>query len=1041
MSKKENRIIKDSKEIGLNIREIKPIKKYPFLGFSTSLIDYFLVLGYDSPTKKDIISNIFRIENKNQSSENKDSRHNSSSNKNNKDTLEYQEQSKPVVLSSIGSDNINANLNEELIIKHMFPNNYVSINYDYFKNEQIKTTSGNIVLYLKANKIFEFDDAHNDKNEKLKNDTMYSIFGYLFTENHVEEEKIQNAKNKLKIYFPKCFIFISQYPYFKYYESLSRNIVQRIKNNNHIEIPFEIQLYNLVNFTPSPINCNLQLNLLVNDFINNLKKTYSSNDDAITKLKKNNDNSAIKILENNFFINQLSAFPYIDINIPFLFIFCNIDIFLIIYIFSFLEIKCIFFCNNLELLNLIMYLLYIFSYPFLEISESGQVYSVSKDEILDSSKILKNNIIGVNANYEPNMGLSSEYNNYIIINCEYQNLTTYYQGENMNKYESSSDVSKLYHYLKKFLNDIPQDDKDLKGFLKTKVYPLYNYVNQSCINYSNQIENYTDEKMKISESFFLHNNKYDINDEINKNIQKEFYSFNISIMEYFHDMLKLEESFDDKNELKDPNISAYFKLSFVDNKELKEKSNKSGPNSLSEEDKIFLNYFRQTKKLNDYIENFLINNECQEIKRMSLIMSEEFMNIKKGKLKDFNRDYYYIINKFYHTSTKVRKINYNKFYIHYSDNLAKTLFDYANETKAMKLINDNKNKIDNKTGSYKYQYIETENILDNNVLKRYFYILENMEQTTINNLFPHLKFKLNENNIDEIQQNLFADYFELYLLENKVYSLENIISFIVLIIYIITLKKNKAIYHFFEEIMKSKIITHKCLIRKYIYIILYILNEKVQEKIKLKKNFIKELLIYKEIMTNIYAENQKESNNSYNPNELLSDIIKNFNVYQNYYANVLKNNPGLSTENKKIINSYNNNISMLLEDGIDYEIFVQNNSCLDKGMIKDGVLINVAQALEYKGTIQTTCKTCKFKIKPNLNFIFAPGDKSRSIAFYSLMYSYKNAIKLLNKILSNNEKGNIDDDYFNLCGNMIFYINFREGNNNLLSRYIATTLI
>ena len=502
MSKKENRIIKDSKEIGLNIREIKPIKKYPFLGFSTSLIDYFLVLGYDSPTKKDIISNIFRIENKNQSSENKDSRHNSSSNKNNKDTLEYQEQSKPVVLSSIGSDNINANLNEELIIKHMFPNNYVSINYDYFKNEQKKTTSGNIVLYLKANKIFEFDDAHNDKNENLKNDTMYNIFGYLFTENHVEEEKIQNAKNKLKIYFPKCFIFISQYPYFKYYESLSRNIVQRIKNNNHIEIPFEIQLYNLVNFTPSPINCNLQLNLLVNDFINNLKKTYSSNDDAITKLKKNNDNSAIKILENNFFINQLSAFPYIDINIPFLFIFCNIDIFLIIYIFSFLEIKCIFFCNNLELLNLIMYLLYIFSYPFLEISESGQVYSVSKDEILDSSKILKNNIIGVNANYEPNMGLSSEYNNYIIINCEYQNLTTYYQGENMNKYESSSDVSKLYHYLKKFLNDIPQDDKDLKGFLKTKVYPLYNYVNQSCINYSNQIENYTDEKMKISESFF-----------------------------------------------------------------------------------------------------------------------------------------------------------------------------------------------------------------------------------------------------------------------------------------------------------------------------------------------------------------------------------------------------------------------------------------------------------------------------------------------------------------------------------------------------------
>ena len=110
-------------------------------------------------------------------------------------------------------------------------------------------------------------------------------------------------------------------------------------------------------------------------------------------------------------------------------------------------------------------------------------------------------------------------------------------------------------------------------------------------------------------------------------------------------------------------------------------------------------------------------------------------------------------------------------------------------------------------------------------------------------------------------------------------------------------------------------------------------------------------------------------------------------------------------------------------------------------MIKDDVLINVAQALEYKGAIQTTCKTCKFKIKPNLNFIFVPSDKCRSVSFNSLMYSYKNATKLLNRIMSNNDKGNIDDDYFALCANMIFYINFREGKNNLMSRYIATSLI
>ena len=1037
MATKEKRIIEKNKILGLKIKEIKQIKKYPYLGFSPSLIDYFLVLGYDSPTKKEIVSNIFKIQNSRPRAESRDSRI-SSDNKNNKESLIYHEESKPFVLFSIGSDAVNANINEESIIKYIFPNNYVPINYDLAKSEQNKKGPTNIVFYLKANKIFEFDDAHNEKYDKLKNDIMYSIYGYLFTETYIAEEK---GQIKLKLYFPKVFIFISQYPFFKFYESLSRNIVSRIKNNNLIEIPFEIQVYNLINFTPSPINCNFQLDVLVNDFINNVKKNYSKTDSNIFKIKKRTDIYEVKNFDKIYSMSQISAFPFLDINIPYLFIYFYLETFIIIYLFYYLELKCMFFCPNLEILSIIMYLLHIFSYPFIGISESAQIYSVSKDDIYGNNKLIKNNIIGVNCSFEQNMGFPSGYEDYIIINCQYQNITMYYKGENMNKYDSSSDISKLYHYLKNFLNGSPQDSKDLKDFLEKKLFPLYNNVNQSCIIYTNQIENYTEEKMKISESFFLHNNKYDLNEEINKNIQKEFYSFNIGIMEYFHDMLKLEESDNSENELKDPNLKAYYELHFIDQPETNEKSNKYFSHSFNDEDKIFLNYFRKTKKLKDYIEKFLIKNECQDVLRPSLIMSDEFMNINKADLKDYNRDFYFIINKFYQTSTKMRKINFNKFYIYYSDNLAKTIFDYANETRIMKLINDIKNKSDTKSVSYKYQYYENENILDNNILKRYFYILQNMEQTTLYDLFPHLKFKLNENNIEDIQQYLFADYFEIYLLENKVYNLDDIVSFIVLIIYIITLKKNKPTYHFFEEIMKSRIITQKCLIRKYIYLILYILNEKVKEKIKSKKNFIKELLIYKEIISNIYSNNQKSLNNGYYPNELLSDIIHNFNTYQNFYANELKTNSKLSDENQKIIDSYNDYTSHLLEDSIDYEIFVQNNSCLDKGMIKDDVLINVAQALEYKGAIQTTCKTCKFKIKPNLNFIFVPSDKCRSVSFNSLMYSYKNATKLLNRIMSNNDKGNIDDDYFALCANMIFYINFREGKNNLMSRYIATSLI
>ena len=173
---------------------------------------------------------------------------------------------------------------------------------------------------------------------------------------------------------------------------------------------------------------------------------------------------------------------------------------------------------------------------------------------------------------------------------------------------------------------------------------------------------------------------------------------------------------------------------------------------------------------------------------------------------------------------------------------------------------------------------------------------------------------------------------------------------------------------------------------------------------------------------------------------MLSSIINNFNFYQNYYATLLEGHPELSEKNKIIIEKYNNYNSEILEEGVDYKVFMQNNACEDKGAIKDDVLVGITEALEYKGVIQTTCKTCKFKIKPNLFFIHVPTDKCSSISFCSIIYSYRQSLRILKKILDNNEKSNIDEDYFSLCGNMIFYINFKEKTNNLLSRYIATSL-
>ena len=369
--------------------------------------------------------------------------------------------------------------------------------------------------------------------------------------------------------------------------------------------------------------------------------------------------------------------------------------------------------------------------------------------------------------------------------------------------------------------------------------------------------------------------------------------------------------------------------------------------------------------------------------------------------------------------------------------MAKIVYDYAQETKMWKINKSEKKDKNSKNINYSYQ--TKENVLDNNILQRYSYLLNNMDPKLFNSLFPHLKFKLNENFLEDINQNLFAEFLENYLLENKIFGLEEVFTFIVLIIYIITLKKNKILFHFFEEISKCKIISKKCYVRKYIYLILYILNERVRDKIKQNKNYLKEILLYREIMGCISQTKEKEGI-LYYPNALLSDLVNNFNIYQNYYAKLLETEPKYKEENVETMKLYDNFTTELLEEGVDYKVFLQNNSCEDKGAIKDDVLVNITEALEYKGLIQTTCKTCKFKIKPNLFFIHVPLDKCSSVGFFSIIYSYKSALKILNKILNNIEKGNLEHDYFTICANMVFYINFKTGTNNLLSRYIATTL-
>ena len=74
-----------------------------------------------------------------------------------------------------------------------------------------------------------------------------------------------------------------------------------------------------------------------------MKKGYTRKNDEIIKIKKINDNKEYKSKDEIIFISQLTGFPYLDINLTSIFLYYNLDLFIIIYLFSFLEFKCLFF--------------------------------------------------------------------------------------------------------------------------------------------------------------------------------------------------------------------------------------------------------------------------------------------------------------------------------------------------------------------------------------------------------------------------------------------------------------------------------------------------------------------------------------------------------------------------------------------------------------------------------------------------------------------------------------------------------------------------
>ena len=131
-------------------------------------------------------------------------------------------------------------------------------------------------------------------------------------------------------YIQKAFVIISQYYYFTLYKYLCEYLYNLIyeKRDNQNPLPLEIVIYNIVNFIQSPINYELHLNIFDNSY----------------------DEGAVQLW-------ILSGYPYLQFDLDEIFDLLTLNMILEIYIFSVLEQSILFFSSNLEILNIVMFII------------------------------------------------------------------------------------------------------------------------------------------------------------------------------------------------------------------------------------------------------------------------------------------------------------------------------------------------------------------------------------------------------------------------------------------------------------------------------------------------------------------------------------------------------------------------------------------------------------------------------------------------------------------------------------------------------------
>ena len=583
--------------------------KYPFSGIAPNLIDKFLVLAYEPKTIEHTYQ-CFNIDPKNEF----------------KTRFRYFEfEERPYIVNEIVNDYAKDLLDNDLILELIFPN----FPQMYFLEKQFMTGRKELdeeLLISNYSIIFSINPQDNSGSKKS-----YNGLGFIF---YVPTEHKTMGEVDGVLYVPMAYVILSEFPYFYHFNEICKNVLIQMKKESD-EIPIDILLYNTVKYAPSPIN--MSINLSFGALFGFPQNKNNRIEDILISLNTNsgNANKGIPTL----FFNQLSGYPFMDINLSFIFNLIPPEIIVEVFIFSFLEHDIIFYSSRPEILNMVMYIFSCFNYPFNDSIYYWHVLSVSEDSFMSGSSTFVgktcSTITGILSEYDPDILTTKKIREHFVLDIDNKNFFFLYQEET----EEVKDTMELYTYIKNCAADADEISGDTKKIDKeTKIKHYFNDGIQLYEVIRNLMEELQRRAKKVTSTNY--NEKlikptfltlYEDESEMeciksNMRLQKAFFTFITQIMQNFVSILSIGEENkerDSYSESRIPSIVININIKKEDNSN--EEEEKKRRLMAKKAGKIFKAKFQDCSKYSSFVINFCKFHETIDLYKIPYTFINEFV--------------------------------------------------------------------------------------------------------------------------------------------------------------------------------------------------------------------------------------------------------------------------------------------------------------------------------------------------------------------------------------------------------------------------------